>query len=134
MKRSLAKQANSSDGKVLSSRRMPEKSMRMVAGVLKLLSDESRLQLLYHLSEHTELHVTNLCRLLGQSQPAVSHHLALLRVAGVISVRREGKHNYYSICVPFFGDFLREALGAKGGIPKKLRIGGFILQYLDETS
>jgi len=65
--------------------------------VFKLLSDETRLRILMYLIQESELHVTALCERLGQSQPAVSHHLALLRVAGLIEARRDGKHNYYSI-------------------------------------
>ena len=65
--------------------------------VFKLLSDETRLRILMYLMREGELHVTALCERLQQSQPAVSHHLALLRVAGLIEARRDGKHNYYSI-------------------------------------
>jgi len=38
-----------------------------------------------------------LCDYLGQSQPAVSHHLALLRRAQMIDCRRDGKHNFYYV-------------------------------------
>jgi ArsR family transcriptional regulator len=65
--------------------------------VFKLLSDETRLRILMYLLREGELHVTALCERLQQSQPAVSHHLALLRVAGLIEPRRDGKHNYYSV-------------------------------------
>jgi ArsR family transcriptional regulator len=65
--------------------------------VFKLLSDETRLRILLYLMREGELHVTALCDRLKQSQPAVSHHLALLRVAGVIEARRDGKHNYYLV-------------------------------------
>ncbi|MHC5544149.1 ArsR/SmtB family transcription factor, partial [Singulisphaera rosea] len=34
---------------------------------------------------------------LNQSQPAVSHHLALLRHGGIIAPRRPGKNNYYAL-------------------------------------
>src|SRR5674536_139143 len=34
---------------------------------------------------------------LDQSQPLVSHHLALLREAGMVRVRNEGARVYYSI-------------------------------------
>ena len=58
-----------------------EQAIRELAQVFKLLSDETRLRILFYLalSENRELHVTDLCQRLGQSQPAVSHHLALLR-------------------------------------------------------
>ena len=65
--------------------------------IFKLLSDETRLRILLYLAREKELHVTALCDKLGQSQPAVSHHLALLRVAGLIEARRDGKHNFYSV-------------------------------------
>jgi ArsR family transcriptional regulator len=71
-------------------------SERMVQ-LFKLLADETRLQILYFLTQRHELNVGTLCDLLQQSQPAVSHHLALLRLAGLIEMRREGKHNYYRL-------------------------------------
>lgn len=65
--------------------------------VFKLLADETRLKILLSLQREGELHVSALCDRLDQSQPAVSHHLALLRDAGLIRPRRDGKHNYYSV-------------------------------------
>ena len=65
--------------------------------IFKLLADETRLKILFMLIREGELHVSALCDRLEQSQPAVSHHLALLRVAGIISARRDGKHNFYSV-------------------------------------
>lgn len=63
----------------------------------KLLSDGTRLKILLYLMREDELHVTALCERLQQSQPAVSHHLALLRDSGLIAPRRDGKHNFYSV-------------------------------------
>ena len=63
----------------------------------KLLSDATRLKILLYLVREGELHVTALCERLQQSQPAVSHHLALLRDSGLITPRRDGKHNFYSV-------------------------------------
>jgi DNA-binding transcriptional ArsR family regulator len=57
----------------------------------KLFADETRLRILHYLMQQKEMHVRALCTLLEQSQPAVSHHLALLRVAGFIDSRRDGK-------------------------------------------
>src|SRR5258708_32615565 len=73
------------------------RAIREFANVFTLLSDETRLRILAYLAQHGELHVTDLCDRLWQSQPAVNHHLALLRVSGVIEPRREGKHNVYSV-------------------------------------
>ncbi len=72
-----------------------DQSVRELAQVFKLMSDETRLRILLYLARNGELHVTDLCNRLGQSQPAVSHHLALLRHGRLIEPRRMGKHNYY---------------------------------------
>ncbi len=69
----------------------------------KLLADETRLKTLLLLAREGELHVSALCERLSQSQPAVSHHLALLRAAGLIDSRRDGKHNYYAVRSDRFG-------------------------------
>jgi len=63
--------------------------------VFKLMSDETRLKILFILREADEMNVLELCGILGQRQPSVSHHLALLRVNGLIGMRRDGKHNFY---------------------------------------
>lgn len=68
-----------------------------LATVFKLVADETRLRILYFLTQRSELHVRAFCDLLGQSQPAVSHHLALLRLGGLIDRRRDGKHNFYAL-------------------------------------
>ena len=69
--------------------------LKDIAASFKLLADETRLRVLSLLMHHGELNVRTLCEQLDQSQPAVSHHLALLRDAGLIRARRDGKHNYY---------------------------------------
>jgi len=64
--------------------------------LLKHVSDPTRLQVILILADG-ERHVGALCEQLNQSQPAVSHHLALLRHGGIISPRRQGKNNFYSL-------------------------------------
>jgi ArsR family transcriptional regulator len=73
--------------------------------------------------------VTDLCSRLGQSQPAVSHHLALLRVSSLIESRREGKHNYYSVRAEQFGELLTDLFSATGPIPKRIRFQQFTLSH-----
>ncbi len=63
---------------------------------LRLASDPTRLQILLALAGE-EHEVAVLCETLGQSQPAVSHHLALLRVGGIIGARRAADHTVYSL-------------------------------------
>ncbi|QEH34052.1 HTH-type transcriptional regulator KmtR [Aquisphaera giovannonii] len=87
--------SRSSKAAAAASRSLAE--IRRVAELLKQVSDPTRLQVLMLLSEK-ERNVSELCADLGtQSQPAVSHHLALLRHGRLIEPRRSGKHNFYAL-------------------------------------
>ena len=44
-----------------------------------------------------ECTVSELTALLGISQPAVSQHLQILREAGLVEQRREGRHRHYRV-------------------------------------
>jgi len=96
--------------------------------VFKLLSDETRLRILLYLVRKGEMHVTALCDKLGQSQPAVSHHLALLRVAGLIEARRDGKHNFYHVRAQRFHRLMSDAFaGLVGDGAGEIRFEDFTL-------
>lgn len=43
------------------------------------------------------MNVGEIVEAVGVSQPTVSHHLAILREAGLVHVRQEGKHSYYTL-------------------------------------
>jgi DNA-binding transcriptional ArsR family regulator len=85
---SRARVANDADQRTQQARR--------ASILLKHVSDPTRLQVILILAEG-ERHVGALCTELSQSQPAVSHHLALLRHGGIIAPRRQGKNNFYSL-------------------------------------
>jgi ArsR family transcriptional regulator len=63
---------------------------------LKAVSDVNRIRILAILSAG-EYCVSDLVAKLDVDQPKVSHHLAILRQAGVIVSRRQGRHINYSI-------------------------------------
>jgi ArsR family transcriptional regulator len=63
---------------------------------LKVLSDSTRLRLLALLSRE-ELSVAELQEILGMAQSRISSQLALLRQAGFVSDRRDGKRAFYSL-------------------------------------
>ena len=65
-----------------------------VAEAMKQLGDPSRLRIFWLLC-HTEECVINIAALVKMSSPAVSHHLRLLKAAGLIVSKREGKEMYY---------------------------------------
>jgi ArsR family transcriptional regulator len=78
-------------------RRPAGSTVKDLAQLFKLLADETRLKILDMLGARKELCVRDLWERLGQSQPAVRHHLGLLRMAGLVDTRHEGKHIYYRI-------------------------------------
>lgn len=98
--------------------------------LFKLLSDETRLRILYYLTQRSELHVRALCELLGESQPAVSHHLALLRVAGLIERRREGKHNYYGLKTRQFSTLLDMLFESMPEGSRRIRFEDYMLSHV----
>jgi len=97
--------------------------------VFKLLSDETRLRILLYLSQRDELHVRALCDLLGQSQPAVSHHLALLRVAGLIESRRDGKHNFHRLLPARIQSVLDTVFASVPEQQRRIRFEDYVLSY-----
>src|SRR5262249_16793612 len=97
--------------------------------LFKLLSDETRLRVLYYLTQQNELHVRALCDLLHESQPAVSHHLALLRDAGLIERRREGKHNYYGLRTQQFSKLLDMLFATMPEGNRRIRLHDYLLSH-----
>jgi len=69
---------------------------RQAEQFLKLLANRNRLMVLCSLLDE-ELSVTELNEQISLSQSALSQHLATLRNAGTVSIRREGQTIYYRI-------------------------------------
>ncbi|GAB5460038.1 ArsR/SmtB family transcription factor [Hoeflea sp. EC-HK425] len=72
---------------------------RKASDILKALSHETRLLILWLLSEN-EKTVSELEHLLALPQAAVSQQLARLRLDHLVSTRREGRIIHYSITDP----------------------------------
>ena len=70
-------------------------NFQTLSDIFKHLGDGSRLRIFWLLC-HCEECVVNLSAMVGMSSPAVSHHLKLLRAAGLIVNRRAGKEVYYT--------------------------------------
>ncbi len=109
--------------------KIAERTIAGLAEVFKLLADKSRLKILLALAQDGELHVSALCELLDQSQPAVSHHLTLLRMAGLVGYRRDGKHNYYRVESGLVCDLLEQLFADSGNGHKQLQFEDFSLAY-----
>jgi ArsR family transcriptional regulator len=63
------------------------------------LADSTRLRLLNLMGEQ-EICVCYFVEILGQPQPKISRHLAYLRSAGLVGVRRQGTWMHYRIVTP----------------------------------
>lgn len=61
------------------------------SNVFSALGDPIRLRIIILLCWRQDLCVTDLNEILGISQPLVSHHLRILRQAGVVNVERMGQ-------------------------------------------
>lgn len=68
-----------------------------MAELFKLLGDQTRTRLLYALLEAGELCVCDLAETVEVPESSVSHALRLLRTAGVVRNRRDGRRIFYSL-------------------------------------
>lgn len=82
-------------------RRLPPAQAKRLAHDLQLLADPVRLQILDLLASRPgEVCVCDLAASLPVRQPTISHHLGLLRRAGLVSVQRRGLWAHYSVVRP----------------------------------
>jgi len=94
----------------------------------RMLADRSRLKIIMALARDDELHVSALTELLGQSQPAVSHHLTLMRAVGLVGFRRNGKHNFYYLKSEHLRNLI-DHFFTDTGHGKQLHFEDFVLSF-----
>lgn len=92
---------------------LAEEARDELARRFKALADPSRVAIVNMLAGAPEVCVCALVDELGLSQPTVSHHLRLLREAGLVEARRVGTWAYYRLVPKGIGE-LAGALGAGG--------------------
>jgi DNA-binding transcriptional ArsR family regulator len=81
-----------------------------LAGLLSLLGDPVRVRLLYSLDLVDELCVGDLALALDVSEDAVSYGLKLLRTAGLVQTRRDGRVVFYRLADHFPEPLLEHCL------------------------
>lgn len=81
----------------------------VVSDIFKLLGDSSRTRIFWLLC-HCEECVTNISAMMDMTNPAVSHHLKLLKANGLIVSRRDGKEVYYKAADSAEADMLHKAI------------------------
>ena len=87
----------------------PEEFAIETASLFGLLSDSTRLRILY-LLYHREVCVRNIAEAIEMSPPAVSDHLRSLKQLGVITSRRIGKEVHYTIADTADGELVSDRL------------------------
>jgi ArsR family transcriptional regulator, arsenate/arsenite/antimonite-responsive transcriptional repressor len=75
---------------------LPTEERERLAAQFKALSDPTRLAIVNQLASAEECCVCNL-EPLGLSQPTISHHLKILREAGLVESTRRGTWAYYRL-------------------------------------
>ena len=73
-----------------------DEDLDRAAELFKVLGDPARLKIINSLML-AEICVCDLANLLGMSQPAISHHLKVLRQTRLVKYRRDGKTVYYKL-------------------------------------
>ena len=64
--------------------------------LFKMLGDLTRIKIIWSL-DNRELCVCDIAKVLNMTKSAISHQLAILRHAGIVKYRREGKEVYYTL-------------------------------------
>lgn len=87
---------NEESVKDVKSKMLDEDLLFEISDNFKILSDLTRLKILYALSQK-ELCVCDLAAVLDANQSTISHQLRLLRGNNLVKYRKEGKMAYYSL-------------------------------------
>ena len=93
---------------------LPKRSAEALADRFKALSDPARVAIVNQLAGRGEVCTCNLTGFLGLSQPTVSHHLRVLREAGLVEIAgKRGTFTFYRL-VP---NAMQQLAFAIGGSP-----------------
>lgn len=89
--------------------------MHHLQEIFKALSDETRLRIL-KLLEEREICVCELMQVLGMPQSTISRHMNVLRRAGLVIGRRDGKWVHYRLCPADFNPYASSVLELLKGL------------------
>lgn len=84
-------------GNTSSVTRVNEKTLERVAFILKTIAHPLRLAIVDLLRKHERLSVNELCAHLNAEQSLTSHHLANMKLKGILAHERQGKNIFYSL-------------------------------------
>ena len=90
---------------------MPRSAAENLATIFKALGDPTRVAIVNRLATAESLCVCDLTSAFDLSQPTISHHLRVLREAGLVEAERRATWAYYRLA-PDALDALREVFAA----------------------
>ena len=106
---------------------LPEEQVELAVEIFRMLADGTRIRLLWELQD-SESSVNQLAEAVGKPAPAVSQHLAKLRMARMVRTRREGNQVFYRVENDHVASLVRDAIHnaehASDGIPAHHRSSG----------
>jgi DNA-binding transcriptional ArsR family regulator len=116
----------------MSSTSISEETITALSEIFQMLSDPSRLKILLGLARGGAMNVTALRQLLAQtqpnvSQPAVSHHLSLLRKTRLVHCERQGKECHYRLDAAKLSNLLEQLFNEMGNSNRQIQLEDLLL-------
>ncbi len=78
-------------------KKLPPEFLEMMSEVIRILGHSQRLQIIEYLDIHGESSVNDIVEGIGARQGAVSQHLNKMRMAGMLTCRRDSRQVYYTV-------------------------------------
>ncbi len=103
------------------------RSAAQVDLIFRAFGEPTRLRIL-HLLLHAELSVSELVKVLRRPQPTVPRHLAYLRRARLIRLRRSGMRVYYRLAPPRYAFHRRLLECVKSALPHIPAVAGDLMR------
>jgi DNA-binding transcriptional ArsR family regulator len=73
------------------------RTFRACESLFHALGDPARQKIVLLLAEHGRLNVNQITEMMHLARPSISHHLKVLKAAGMVSLARESRENFYSL-------------------------------------
>jgi DNA-binding transcriptional ArsR family regulator len=84
--------------------------VELAVEVFRMLADATRVRLILALRDHGELPVNRLADMVAKPAPAVSQHLAKLRLARLVATRQDGTRVFYRLTNEHAGQLVTDAM------------------------
>ena len=72
-------------------------TFRACESLFHALGDPARQRIVLLLAEYERLNVNQITEMMHLARPSISHHLKVLKDAGLVSLARESRENFYSL-------------------------------------